>query len=240
MLLPLALVLTFICLIGALSSGLGVRFEWWDFRVGFSVLKWSAYLVGVPLVIAVIGAVSAKLTGGKLLSYQLVLVAVICIGVLAVPYKARQEFRKYPTLADATTSFEDPPAFVDLVATRTATAANPLEYRAGDAIEKQQAYFPGLTTWESTKSPGEIINHAASIAEDIGMHIAAVAPEEGRLEATDTTFWFRFKDDVVVRARLSASGATQVDIRSASRVGYLDGGVNAKRVQRFLAELSKE
>lgn len=238
-LIKLALLLAILCLGGLLSSGLGVRFGLWDFRVGFNVLKWSAYLVGVPVALAVIAAVMAKISGASLLNYRYAVVLIIGLFVFGVPYMSVKEFRKMSTIADATTSFDDPPVFVDLVAVRNETSSNPLEYRAGDAIERQKQYFPDLTTLELDKSPKEVIDQAAEIAAELGLEIAAVKPEEGRLEATETTFWFRFKDDVVVRAQTMENGMTQVDIRSASRVGYGDGGINAKRVQHFIKELSK-
>jgi uncharacterized protein (DUF1499 family) len=67
--------------------------------------------------------------------------------------------------------------------------------------------------------------------------VRARAPEEGRLEATDTTRWFGFKDDVVVRVTPVAEGA-RVDVRSASRVGQSDLGANARRIRAFLAALA--
>ena len=57
-----------------------------------------------------------------------------------------------------------------------------------------------------------------------------------RLEAVDTTFWFGFKDDVVVRVRPEETGS-RVDARSASRVGKGDAGTNARRLRRFLIAL---
>ena len=62
-------------------------------------------------------------------------------------------------------------------------------------------------------------------------------PAEGRLEATATTPWFGFKDDVVVRLTPAGTGS-RVDVRSKSRVGRSDLGANAKRIRAFLAELS--
>ena len=58
----------------------------------------------------------------------------------------------------------------------------------------------------------------------------------GRLEATDSTPWFGFRDDVVVRIQPS-DGGTSVDVRSKSRVGRGDMGTNAKRVREFLDRL---
>jgi uncharacterized protein (DUF1499 family) len=60
------------------------------------------------------------------------------------------------------------------------------------------------------------------------------------LEATETTFFFRFKDDVVVRARPAPGGGSLVDMRSISRVGGSDVGLNAKRVRAFLADLQSQ
>jgi fatty-acyl-CoA synthase len=59
-------------------------------------------------------------------------------------------------------------------------------------------------------------------------------PEALRIEAVATTFWFGFKDDVVVRVRPGAAGGSRVDVRSVSRVGQSDLGANAARIRRIL------
>lgn len=69
-----------------------------------------------------------------------------------------------------------------------------------------------------------------------------IAKAEGRIEATATTRWFGFKDDVVIRIVPSAVNGSRVDIRSVSRVGLSDVGTNARRIRTFLkkfAEASK-
>ncbi|WP_300393737.1 DUF1499 domain-containing protein [Henriciella sp.] len=91
------------------------------------------------------------------------------------------------------------------------------------------------------QSPGEVAAYALRIAENRGWDIFT-KPEMGEdveqtmLEATVTSGWFGFRDDVAVRIR-SVEGATRVDMRSISRVGLSDLGVNAKRVSSFLSEL---
>ena len=69
-----------------------------------------------------------------------------------------------------------------------------------------------------------------------GWEMVAVVPAEGRIEATETTRWFGFKDDVVIRVRPAAAGS-RVDVRSVSRVGRGDVGTNARRVRAFLEAL---
>jgi uncharacterized protein (DUF1499 family) len=70
----------------------------------------------------------------------------------------------------------------------------------------------------------------------MGLEIVDANPGEGRIEAVDTTLLYGFKDDIVVRVQEGAEG-TRVDVRSMSRVGKSDLGMNAKRIRTFLARL---
>lgn len=91
------------------------------------------------------------------------------------------------------------------------------------------------------QSPGEIANYAQRIAQDSGWAIFS-RPKTGEdveqtvMEATVTSGWFGFKDDIAVRIR-AVDGATRVDMRSISRVGLSDLGANAKRINAFMSEL---
>jgi uncharacterized protein (DUF1499 family) len=71
----------------------------------------------------------------------------------------------------------------------------------------------------------------------MGWEIVDAQPREGRIEATATTFWFGFKDDVVVRITPLAAGS-RIDVRSKSRVGRGDTGTNAQRVRAYLKRLN--
>ncbi|MBV9687983.1 MAG: DUF1499 domain-containing protein, partial [Alphaproteobacteria bacterium] len=61
-------------------------------------------------------------------------------------------------------------------------------------------------------------------------------PAAGRIEASDRSRWFGFTDDIVVRIGASGSGS-RIDVRSSSRLGRSDFGVNAARVRAYLTEL---
>jgi uncharacterized protein (DUF1499 family) len=73
----------------------------------------------------------------------------------------------------------------------------------------------------------------------MGWDIVARAPADGRLEAVDTSPWFGLRDDIVVRIRAEGTGS-RVDIRSKSRAGESDLGVNARRIRDFIARLKAE
>ncbi len=59
--------------------------------------------------------------------------------------------------------------------------------------------------------------------------------EEGRIEAYHKLAWFGFIDEVVIRVD-TADGGSIVDVRSKSRIGPGDLGVNAKRIKAYLQE----
>ncbi len=69
--------------------------------------------------------------------------------------------------------------------------------------------------------------------------IYAEVPTEGRIEAVDTTFWFGFKDDIVIRVQPENAGS-RIDLRSVSRVGKGDLGANAKRISMFVEAFEKQ
>jgi uncharacterized protein (DUF1499 family) len=67
--------------------------------------------------------------------------------------------------------------------------------------------------------------------------VVATAPDKLRLEATDTTLLFGFKDDIVVRITPHGNGSV-VDVRSQSRIGGSDFGANASRVRAYLKRVA--
>ncbi|QYI99922.1 DUF1499 domain-containing protein [Thalassovita mediterranea] len=113
--------------------------------------------------------------------------------------------------------------------------------RTVDGETVEPAYDRPIEPVYFDQSPGEIASYALQIAESRGWDIFS-RPETGQdverttLEATETSTWFGFKDDVAIRIR-AVEGATRVDMRSISRVGLSDLGMNARRVSTFMDEL---
>jgi uncharacterized protein (DUF1499 family) len=70
-------------------------------------------------------------------------------------------------------------------------------------------------------------------ASSLGWEIAREDQSAGIFEAVDTTFWFGFKDDVIIRV-VSQGGGSMVDVRSVSRIGRSDLGKNADRIREFI------
>ena len=140
--------------------------------------------------------------------------------------------RKVPVIHDISTDTEDPPRFEAILALRK-NALNPPDYGGPEIAAQQKAAFPEIQTLRSDLAPRDAFDQALSASRRLGWALISQDPAAGRIEAVDTTFWFGFKDDVVIRVRPAAKGSL-IDLRSVSRVGKGDAGTNARRIRRFL------
>ena len=109
-----------------------------------------------------------------------------------------------------------------------------------DVLRAAQASgYPDIHAQILDVTPAEAFQRVEKIARDMGWAIVAADAATGRIEATDTTFWYGFKDDIVIR--IEAEGeASRVDIRSVSRVGKSDVGKNAARIRAFIKQLGSQ
>ncbi|MEM9305058.1 MAG: DUF1499 domain-containing protein [Pseudomonadota bacterium] len=193
---------------------------------GFRIATLCGLAAAAVGLVAAIGHLLAKRPGwgGGLLA------VILGLAGAAVPLGMRMQVQEVPMIHDITTDVADPPAFEAVLAAR-AGAPNPPDYDPAVAPLQQEAY-PDLKPIRVVQSPAAVMDAAAIIVTDLGWESVAIDTGAGRIEATDTTRWFGFKDDVVIRVR-SVGGATVVDVRSKSRVGRSDLGKNADRIRAF-------
>jgi uncharacterized protein (DUF1499 family) len=110
------------------------------------------------------------------------------------------------------------------------------DYGGPSVAAHQLKAYPKLGPVTYRLPPDQVFERALGVARNLGWLIVAAVPDEGRIEASDRSFWFGFTDDVVIRIRSHERGSL-VDIRSASRAGVSDLGVNAARIQAFIDRL---
>lgn len=217
-----------------LFSGPGTRFGIWDYGTGFLLMR-VAFFAGVATVICAVLLLLVPKTRAAGLT-PLVLAVVIGLSCAYVPWNGVRTARALPFIHDITTDTESPPSFVAILPLR-AGAPNPPEYPGEGVAEQQRAGYPDLATLVLEMPEEQAFGLALSSAAAMGWEIVASVPDEGRIEATDTTFWFGFKDDVVIRVEGSTAGS-RVDMRSKSRVGSSDVGANAARIRAFFDRLT--
>lgn len=227
----LGLVLGLIALLLLFLTGPGARFGWWHFRTSFTLMERAAWVGIAAAVVSLAGLILTRGRGRLLAGAGLVL------GALAVflPWSWRQDARRYPGIHDITTDVRNPPVFVAVAPLRR-DAPNSVEY-AGDSVAAvQRQAYPDLRPLMMAMPVDSAFSLALRTARGMGWEIVDQNRRDGRIEATATTPWMGFKDDVVVRVT-SASGIARVDVRSKSRVGRGDAGANANRIRAYLRRL---
>ena len=232
-----------------LASAAGIWLRFWDFRRGFSLLgaanQYGQWLAWACLLLAAVTLIASQLlkvkNAGKFVS-----IAAIGALVAWIAYFIPESFRpdenvNYPPIHDISTNRVNPPEFVAVAALR-ADAPNTLVYGGSNnmtserLIELTNEAYPDLITQHYSESVNVIFEEALAAVDDLGWELVTQDAFAGRIEATDTTFWFRFKDDVVIKINQQGSD-TAVDVRSVSRVGTGDVGANAIRMRKLFALL---
>ncbi|MBU2136461.1 MAG: DUF1499 domain-containing protein [Alphaproteobacteria bacterium] len=255
----IALVLSLLLPVWFMVAALGVKFDLWSWRLGLGVLivQWGPRLLIAALVIALIALV-ATLVRSPRTGWRAALIALIipAVGFGYLGY-VRGQSADIPPIHDVTTNVDDPPVYSEaMIALRTAEESNPVaEFSApltslpayqgprfaplaGKTLGQvgQEAY-PELTTLVTAKPPADAFAAAEAEARAQGWTIVSADAGAGAIEATAETFWFGFKDDVVIRVRPAEAGSA-IDMRSTSRVGLSDLGANAARIEGYMTALA--
>jgi uncharacterized protein (DUF1499 family) len=230
----IGLIIAVLAALAGLSAGLGYRLGWWPLGTGFGLLRYAAYGAIAAVVISGIGIILALPGRGRRGLYRAIAGLVLGAVVFGVPWSHRLAAREAPPIHDITTDPGDPPPFVEILPLR-ADARNPSNYGGEEVAAQQRAAYPTIQPVDTSLTPQQTFDLALATAKDQGWEIVASVPSDGRIEATDTTLWFGFKDDIVIRIRPGASGA-RLDIRSTSRIGRGDTGTNAARIKAFLED----
>lgn len=231
----LLIIAGFLSLLLLAVAGPLYRLQWLELGSAFLVLRWAAYVgigAGILLIVYLIWR-RPKGTAGALT----VLALVASVAAVGIPYLQLQTARSVPPIHDISTDTVNPPEFV-AVAPLRADAPNPVAYAGEETAAQQREAYPDIVTYVSAQSAEQLFEKSLQVVEQTGWQLVASDQATGRIEATDTTTWFGFKDDVVIRIQAQAEGA-ELDIRSKSRVGRSDVGKNAERIRAFITALDR-
>lgn len=138
---------------------------------------------------------------------------------------------KYPPIHDITTDTQSPPQFEFLTDSRIG-AKNTLVYGGADIAAQQLQAYPDIQPIQSNLPAEAAFAKALDAAKAMDWVIVDQQPKTLRFEATARTPFFNFADDIVVVVTRIELGS-RIDLRSVSRIGIGDAGVNAKRIQEF-------
>ncbi|HEY9157028.1 DUF1499 domain-containing protein [Candidatus Binatus sp.] len=140
---------------------------------------------------------------------------------------------KYPAINDITTDFDNPPEFV--FAQKLQHEPNrDMKYNKAKYAIKQRAGYGLIGPIKERLEPSAEFARVTEVAHGVPTwKITYSDAAKNTLEVVATSRLFHFQDDVVIQIRPTPDGVSLIEMRSKSRDGIGDFGVNAKRIRRF-------
>ena len=224
--LRLALIAPVIMLI---AGGL-YRLRFVDFQIPLLAFAVAVLLAALAALFGLIGAVSGAL-GVHDKTIRAVVALAVALLVLVGPLNTLRQGAGAPMIHDITTDLEDPPIFVEVPRKRS-VSDNSLDIDA-EVLATQKAYYTDIGPTMLPMAKAEAFALVLEAVNAFEWVVHAENANLGYIEATASTPFFGFRDDVVIRVSEEA-GRVRVDMRSASRVGLSDLGVNAGRIRDFM------
>ena len=224
-------ILTLCFALFAMFAGIGNRLGWWDFHTGIRFLKWAAYGEAATIAGSLVSLIVAAFKSKSSILMSLI-ATIIGITALAVPAYIWMTAHRVPPIHDITTDMENPPKFIAILKLRQ-NESNPVKYGGQNIADLQRMAYPDIVPLIIDYPPARAFAFSFETAQKMGWEMVNADSDNGLIEATATTFWFGFKDDVVIRITAQEHGS-KIDVRSVSRVGISDIGTNAKRIRIFL------
>ncbi len=198
-------------------------------QLGLAGFALSALVAGIVTLVLLVAVVRGHRSRLVMAGFVAALVAAVVPGGIVI------QARDKPPIHDIATDTDNPPAFVAITPAMRGPGSNPVSYDPAVAAQQKAAY-PLVRPVTLAVPMAQAFVAAEAAARAMDWQIIATDAPSGRIEATATVPWWGFHDDVVVRLT-PVEGGTQVDVRSKSRVGQGDLGVNAERVQGYLNRL---
>jgi len=229
--------LSIVVAVMAALTGPGTRLGWWEFGTAFTLLRFAATAGGVLAACALLALFWSLRQRRTSLVAQSIIATLIGLLTIGLPMQLMQRSRVVPAIHDISTDTQNPPAFVALAGLRS-TTPNGVEYGGPTVAAAQREGYPDIRSLTLAARPEEALAQCLRAARALGWEIAAASQPDLRIEATDTTPFFAFKDDIIIRIT-PAGPASRVDVRSVSRVGRSDLGANARRIREFYRLLAR-
>ncbi|MGH8320732.1 MAG: DUF1499 domain-containing protein [Gammaproteobacteria bacterium] len=237
----LGMIIGIIAILAVLLPGPLYRLGAYGLGGAFTMIKYGAFTGIAAVIISLIGLI--LLLVAKRPQYFVGVLIGIVLGILAwgIPYMWLKKAQSVPAIHDITTDTANPPQFQpDVLAQRTEThARNSAVYGGAKIAAKQEVAYPDIKPMVFKLPVVKVFDATLQTAKAMGWKLDSKDPATGIIEATDTTFWFGFTDDVVIRIQAQGSD-TRLDIRSESRIGESDVGKNAQRIRTFRTTLYKQ
>lgn len=219
-----------------LFSGYGYQWNWWELDVSFTwLLPASVVLALIGLALALVYGFARWKGAASPSNITMLTGVVLSLAVMGTVGYWFYQAQQYPPIHDITTDIDNPPRFRAIVPLR-ADASNDTTYGDQEKADIQRGHYPDIQTIYLEEEYPQAFDRAFEAARQMPWEqIVTSDKEQGLIEAFDKLPWFGFIDDVVIRVDTAeTSGRSKIDVRSVSRIGRGDIGVNAHRIREYL------
>ncbi|WP_198262693.1 DUF1499 domain-containing protein [sulfur-oxidizing endosymbiont of Gigantopelta aegis] len=220
-----SLIISVTCVIAIIISGVGYRLGLWHFSTGFSIVEWTVLAALISLGLAIIGIYKTKIKGVNRGFFVATLSICLVFPIVAFSVYWEKSSDFYPPINDITTDIEEPPSFWEV--------PDPVDYPGIKTANLQITAYPEISPIKLSMTVDQAFDRALTLAKNNKWEIVSIDKTEGQIEATDSSFLYGFKDDIVIRVQ-AVDGGAKIDMRSRSRVGKIDRGANARRILKFI------
>lgn len=192
-------------------------------------------LFGIGALVGLVGIVAGMVRfvrGGARPGILAIALGMLAMAIVLMPALLAGRVAR---INDVSTDLEDPPAL-----TRAESGGRSLEYPAAFVPIARESYKE-LKPLTLTEPPEQVFGRVEALARSQpGWTVAACDVKTLTCEGHALSRVFRFRDDFAIRVRPDEGGGSVVDMRSRSRDGKGDFGVNAARIRYFLGKLQGE
>jgi uncharacterized protein (DUF1499 family) len=214
----------------------GAHFRWFPpfsgfqmFLMGF-LLGFIAFLMGLIGIFATRNPIRAH--GRKRAVVGTVVGLLVVLPILWIMLTGP----KVPAINDITTDFDNPPEFTKAV---ELNHGRNMKYDRAKYADRQLHGYGPLAPLKLSTPPDEAFQTVQRTAAQMPTWTITVTdPTTHTLEGYSTSSLFHFNDDFVIQVRADPSGGSLVEMRSKSRDGIGDFGVNHQRIEKFFAAIS--
>ena len=228
-------IVTIVTILLLFISVMGFRFEIFSFI--FSLLTLTKYAIYTSLIALVLSLIAfGNLIGRSHYSSILNNLFNIIINIVLVVYFFNNiiALKSNPVINDISTNYDDFIEFKMYKNHNLFTDEHILLQKYG-GFNKPNSKIASFQVIDKTLV--EVFDASQNIINEMGLKITYSNLEEGLIEAVDSSFWYGFKDDTIIRIEKLISDEIKVDVRSASRIGKSDFGINSMRIKDFYQRL---
>ena len=219
----------------ALAGVVGAHYGLTTSLLGFSLVLGGGALGVFGVLAGVVGLIrtaSPERRSGR----PRAVIGIILSLIVVVPPLAVFLSHQYPPINDITTDTVNPPEFVKAQEI-PANRGREMKYDAAKyaAIQGGAEVYKDLAPLKLDAAPDDVFKKAEIIAGEIpNWRITYSDPSKRTIEGVATSWTFHFVDDWVIEVRAAEGGGGLVEMRSKSRDGVGDLGVNYHRIKSFL------